>query len=634
MFERPLESLIKGFRSHRGKDEAAYVSTVLSEIRLETQSSDMEVKANGVLKLVYLQMLGHVSAHAAFAIVEVMAARPFHLKFVGYLAAAQCLPAESDVLILATNLLRKDLASPLELDVMAALAVLPHLMTASLAQHLEDDVIALANHSKPVVRKKAVVALYYVILAHPTTLDKAWVRLQDRLEDDAAPVKSATVSILTELALRAEPIGPRALLPLAPQLFSLLTNCTNNWVSIKIIKLFAALSSVEPRLSRRLLPALTTMLESTSAMSLVYECVHAIIVGGMLRPQAGQERESDRFATLCIDKLGTFLGHTDQNLRYIALVGLTKLLPTHAHLVRPLLDDVVRLLHDMSDSSVRLQAFILLTGLVTPDTFPEYTRIVLGILGLPAVNGESDDLSSKDIGGGHGISTGVPSGSAAARLRGLLHDAAPGGLAGAAPEEMDERGYVLAGTNCLRREARVAYALVGAKDDYALLRPTLGTEEDAEVARTAYLQALFNMYSQSETLVQRLIDRQFVDLLVRFPDTRLPPLATFVLDSTRLPLVVCVLRVKASQRRLRFTPAQLDTILRLLGQPEAHYSDSEEQTFVQILLDLWLSADVPEDENQELIASPSMRSYLKSVAQQANSLETRQRVRQMPHCLI
>lgn len=52
MFERSLESLIKGFRSHRGKDEASYLSTVLAEIRTETQSADMEVKANGVLKLV------------------------------------------------------------------------------------------------------------------------------------------------------------------------------------------------------------------------------------------------------------------------------------------------------------------------------------------------------------------------------------------------------------------------------------------------------------------------------------------------------------------------------------------------------------------------------------------------------
>lgn len=624
MFERSLESLIKGFRSHRGKDEAAYLSTVLAEIRAETQTADMEVKANGVLKLVYLQMLGHVSANAAFAIVEVMAARPFHLKFVGYLAAAQCLPAESDVLILATNLLRKDLASPLELDVMAALSVLPHLMTPALAQHLEDDVIALANHSKPVVRKKAVVALYYVILAHPSTLDKAWIRLQDRLEDESVPVKSATVSILTELALRPEPIGPKALLPLAPQLFSLLTNCTNNWVSIKIIKLFAALSSVEPRMARRLLPALTTMLETTSAMSLVYECVHAIIVGGMLRPQAGQERESDRFASLCIDKLGTFLGHTDQNLRYIALVGLIKLLPTHAHLVRPLHDEVVRLAHDASDSSVRLQAFTLLTGLVTPDTFSEYTKIVMGILGLPT--GE-DSIDSDTTIRAQGLSAGAPQGSAAARLKGLLHAATPGeSLEGAAPEETDERGYVLAGTNRLRREVRLAYALVGAKDDYALLRPTLGNALEVETARGAYLLALFNMYPQSDLVLQRLIDRQFTDMLLRFPDTPLPSLSTFALEPARFPLTVCILRVKASQHRLRFSLDQLGSIINLLDHSEAACSATEEHALIQILLDLWLAA-LPDADAARSQKVDALVSYLTRVGQQTKSLETRQRVR-------
>lgn len=54
MFERSLSSLIKGLRSHRGKDEAKYIATVLDEIRHEVRSGDMEVKAEAVLKLTYV----------------------------------------------------------------------------------------------------------------------------------------------------------------------------------------------------------------------------------------------------------------------------------------------------------------------------------------------------------------------------------------------------------------------------------------------------------------------------------------------------------------------------------------------------------------------------------------------------
>ena len=59
MFERSLTALIKGLRSHRGRDEARYIALMLDEIRTEVKSGDMDVKAQAVLKLAYLQMLGY-----------------------------------------------------------------------------------------------------------------------------------------------------------------------------------------------------------------------------------------------------------------------------------------------------------------------------------------------------------------------------------------------------------------------------------------------------------------------------------------------------------------------------------------------------------------------------------------------
>lgn len=58
MFERTLESLIRGLRSHRGADEAAFVATLLEEIRHELRSGDMDVKAGALLKLTYVSRRG------------------------------------------------------------------------------------------------------------------------------------------------------------------------------------------------------------------------------------------------------------------------------------------------------------------------------------------------------------------------------------------------------------------------------------------------------------------------------------------------------------------------------------------------------------------------------------------------
>ena len=46
---------------------------------------------------------------------------------------------------------------------------------------------------------------------------------------------------------------------------------------IKIIKLFGALTPLEPRLGKKLIEPLTNLIHSTSAMSLLYECINTVI---------------------------------------------------------------------------------------------------------------------------------------------------------------------------------------------------------------------------------------------------------------------------------------------------------------------------------------------------------------------
>ena len=126
----------------------------------------------------------------------------------------------------------------------------------------------------------------------------------------------ATVGIVMELARRQ---GGRNYLPLAPELFAILTGSSNNWMLIKVVKLvchdpekkpshsscqFAILTPLEPRLVRKLLPPITNLISSTSAISLLYECVRTCIVGGMLDPDRA---EGEALARVCVEKLGGYL---------------------------------------------------------------------------------------------------------------------------------------------------------------------------------------------------------------------------------------------------------------------------------------------------------------------------------------
>lgn len=71
----------------------------------------VDVKATALLKLIYLEMVGHDMSWASFHVLEVMSSPKYAQKRVGYLGAVQSFRADTEVLMLATNLLKKVIGS-------------------------------------------------------------------------------------------------------------------------------------------------------------------------------------------------------------------------------------------------------------------------------------------------------------------------------------------------------------------------------------------------------------------------------------------------------------------------------------------------------------------------------------------
>lgn len=141
---------------------------------------------------------------------------------------------------------------------------------------------------------------------------------------------------------------------------------------------FTLLTPLEPRLVRKLLPPLRQLISSTSAMSLLYECINAVIVGGMLEAEGG-----DELAASCVDKLATFLEDIDQNLRYMALLALVRLLPTHPGLVARHYDEILRCLDD-ADITIRSRALSLIDGMVNRSNLQEIVEQLMRHLAPPS----------------------------------------------------------------------------------------------------------------------------------------------------------------------------------------------------------------------------------------------------------
>lgn len=373
MFEKDLYALIRGMRNHKG-NEKQYIQDSIKECRKEIRGADMDQKATALLKLIYLEMFGHDMSWASFNVLEVMSSSKYLQKRVGYLGAVQSFRPDTEVLMLGENLLKKDLTSPHQTTISLALATIPHVVNPSMANSLLADLLPRMSHSSPNIRKKTIVTLYRLALVYPETLRPAWPKIKERLldENEDPSVTAAIVNVICELGWRR----PQDFLPLAPRLFELLVNGGNNWMAIKIIKLFAILTPLEPRLIRKLLPPLTSLIKTTPAMSLLYECINGIIQGGILEGSEGTI-EGDEVARLCVGKLrGMLVIEGDPNLKYVALLAMTRIVTSHPALVSQHADVILDCIDD-PDISIRARALDLVDGMVDPDNLiPTVERLL------------------------------------------------------------------------------------------------------------------------------------------------------------------------------------------------------------------------------------------------------------------
>lgn len=387
MFEKSLYDLIRGLRNHKGS-EKEYIAESIKECRNEIRSNDMDLKATALMKLTYLEMFGHDMSWASFNVLEVMSSAKFKQKRIGYLAAVQSFRRDTEVLVLAENQLKKDIMSSSPSYVSLPLGAIPHVINPSMANSVLSDLIPRLTHTVPMIRKKTVVTLYRLALVYPETLRPAWPKIKERLQDEHEDpsVTAAIVNVVCELGWRR----PQDFLPLAPRLFDLLVEGGNNWMAIKLIKLFATLTPLEPRLTKKLLPPLTKIIRETAAMSLLYECISGIIQGGILEAIDGTP-EGEEVARLCVGKLrGMMIIEGDSNLKYVALLAFEKIIRSHSDLVSQQQDVILECIED-PDITIRMRALDLVVGMVNADNLTVIVgRLMRQLRNAPLASAASD----------------------------------------------------------------------------------------------------------------------------------------------------------------------------------------------------------------------------------------------------
>eukprot|EP00537_Pseudo-nitzschia_pungens_P000108 CAMPEP_0172372412 /NCGR_PEP_ID=MMETSP1060-20121228/47512_1 /TAXON_ID=37318 /ORGANISM="Pseudo-nitzschia pungens, Strain cf. cingulata" /LENGTH=1317 /DNA_ID=CAMNT_0013098403 /DNA_START=188 /DNA_END=4141 /DNA_ORIENTATION=+ len=367
MFEKTLQDIVKGIRASK-RDTVLYISQCIKEIKDEINSDDMYIKANALQKLTFLHMMGYSMSWASFATIEVMSSPRFAQKRIGYLAASQGFTQDTDVILLATNLLKKELSGAVGgtgiYEAALAINCISNIVTEDLAQDLLPELTKLTMHSQPYLRKKALLCLFKVFIKYPQGLRLTFDKIQQCLGDSNPAVVSCAVHVITELSHT----NPRNYLHLAPAFFGLLTNSNNNWMLIKVVKLLSSLVPEEPRLARKLLDPLAGIVRSTPAKSLLFEATYAITrcLPYCRKNDGSMPASTPAIVTLCCETFGSFVEENDQNLKYHGLVGFGSLVQSFPRVLstssyRPL---ILACLSD-EDVTIRSRALNLLPSMAS-----------------------------------------------------------------------------------------------------------------------------------------------------------------------------------------------------------------------------------------------------------------------------
>lgn len=361
LFDKNLTDLVRGIR-HNKNNEAKFITQCIEEIKAELRIPNINAKANAVAKLTYIQMLGYDISWAAFNIIEVMSSESFTHKRIGYLAASQCFSMDTEVLMLTINMIRRDLCSRNMYETGCTMSGMSCFVTNEIGRELFNDVNRLFSSTKPYLRKKAVLLMYKILVEFPDTISEVLPKLEEKLEDPDQGVQSSVINVICELARK----NPSDYLNLEGILYKLMENSSNNWMLIKIIKLFGALTPLEPRMGEKIIVPLENLAHDTSAMSVLYETIStmmAILASPSCKiPKA----RASAYRQLCVQKLRIFIEDSDQNLKYLGLLAMKKMLHIHPKSVRAHQDIILSCLED-KDESIRLRALDLLYGMVSKD---------------------------------------------------------------------------------------------------------------------------------------------------------------------------------------------------------------------------------------------------------------------------
>jgi AP-1 complex subunit gamma-1 len=383
-----LRDLIRQVRACKtAQDERGVITKECALIRTAFKENNVAYRHRNVAKLLFIHMLGYPSHFGQMECLKLIASPNFPEKRIGYLALMLLLDTKSEVLTLVTNSIKNDLGHPNQFVVGLALASVGNLCNGDMGRILIPDVEKCMRGSNPYLKKKAACVMVRIFKRVPEMIEEYADKMVILLKERAHGVLIAGVQLMITI-LELEPSQATSFARLVPSLVRLLRNLlsmgyspehdvagiTDPFLQVKLLRLLQLLGIGSDEASDAMNDILAQVATNTETAknagnAILYECVKAIM---SIEAEAG-------LRVLAVNILGRFLLNRDNNIRYVALNTLGKVVSKDMDTVQRHRVTIVDCLKD-PDISIRQRALELIYQLTNEKNVVDLMREMLNYL--------------------------------------------------------------------------------------------------------------------------------------------------------------------------------------------------------------------------------------------------------------
>ncbi|KAF0714241.1 Aste57867_3956 [Aphanomyces stellatus] len=384
-----LRDLIRNVRACKtAAEERAVIAKESALIRTAFKDNDKQYRHRNVAKLLFIHMLGYPSHFGQMECLKLIAASNFSEKRIGYLGLMLLLTDQEEVLMLVTNSLKNDLNHSNPFVVGLSLTAVGNIASPDMARDLITDIDKHLKSENNYLRKKAALACIRVFRQVPELVEEFIDPILDLLRSKNHAVLLTGVQLVIDLLLIDRELHggyfKSVVSVLVRELRNLLSNnytpeydvsgIVDPFLQVNILSCLRLLGQDNDEASEAMNDVLAQVATNTETSknagnAILYECVSTIM---SIQSESGLK-------VLAINILGRFLLNRDNNIRYVALNTLSKVIADDAPAVQRHRNTIVDCLKD-PDLSIRQRALELIYALVNETNIQALAREMLNYL--------------------------------------------------------------------------------------------------------------------------------------------------------------------------------------------------------------------------------------------------------------